>query len=361
MGLKHPVSEVISFSWKKTQAILFPFELKRWVKILFIVWLAGHAAGLGSGNNISKQLRPRPKRSETAVVQPRAQNQLQIEKTNPLTFLTTSQTGNPPSLPATKKIANPSVKTAVFLLGPAVLGLMLFFLWLSTRFDFVLLDLVVRRDISIKEAFQKYKSQGNSYFKWLILFFMIGFGLTALLISGAAFVRPLWGLFVFLVLVFVVAMITVGTLIGDFVLPVMYQDNIRVGEALKKFLSLKPCASSIALYLLVKVGLGIASGLIIFLAGFLLSLGVIVVGLLIMIFGSFLVSTMAVLKPILVITGVLLLTVTIFCIIILWGLMTLPIPIFFRVFALAYLGQLIQGYNLLGFSSFSPSAEIPRD
>src|SRR3989338_10233114 len=41
------ISSLLSFSWNKTKELLFPFNFKRWLKILFIVWLAGQVGGGG--------------------------------------------------------------------------------------------------------------------------------------------------------------------------------------------------------------------------------------------------------------------------------------------------------------------------
>lgn len=237
----------------------------------------------------------------------------------------------------------------LFVLIPILLALSLFFMWLSARFHFIFLELVTLRDMSIGEAFRKYKMQGNSLFLWSLGFMAVFLAGSLLCFLPALLFRSAAWLFfsVPLFLVFLMAVAVAGVLVFDFVTPMMYRDGIRTMEAFKKFLSLKPNIGSLFLYFLIKMGLGILGFLIallvIFGAGLLVLLGALLLALI----GAGLAAMVPFLKSFLLVLGAVFLVFSILALIVLFGLATLPIPIFFRVFSLGFLTRLIPEYNLL--------------
>lgn len=252
---------------------------------------------------------------------------------------------------------SPAAVVAIILI---VIPIALFFGWLSARFNFIFLDLLVNRDVKIGESFRAHKMLGNSYFLWSLAFSLIVIGVLAVLALLFAFAATMAKILLFLIVpVFVLlflGLIVIGISIIDFVLPIMYQDKIKTMAACRKFLALKPSWRQLGLYLLLKIGLGIAAGIISFIVAIIVVLGAVIAGFIIGIPGGLLAGAVPFLKPLLIGAGILLLVTGILVLILLIGLVTLPIPIFFRSLALSYLYRLFPDYNLLGFSASESSS-----
>lgn len=361
MNPEASVSSLIRFSWDKTKAILFPFKLKRWLRILVIVWLSGHAAGAGGNLNVPRQTKPQQEQTQaqTSTQSPaQAQDQAQGEKENE-----GSETAGIPQTGPRQIVATPALPTRVppvffVIIIPLVIFLVLLFLWLSARFSFIFLDLMVRGEPSIKEGFRTFRSLGNSFFRWSLGFAAIGIcGLLIPVLIGAAlwsFAKWLLFLLIPLTFLFVLAFVLIGVLTGDFVLPIMYRDGVGTMAGWKRFLSLRPAFGQIALYLLIIIGLGIAAGILALIAAIAIGIVAVLIGLVIALPGALMVNAVPFLKPILIVLGVLAAIALIVFLILLMGLLTLPIPIFFRAFALSYLVRFGGQYNLLGYPFSGP-------
>ena len=109
------------------------------------------------------------------------------------------------------------------------------------------------------------------------------------------------------------------------------------------------------IYLLLKLGFGIVAGIITSIVVVIAGIVGLIVGLLFMVPGAFIAKAIPLFQPLLIGMGVGVLFVGILALVILVGLVTLPIPIFFKAFALTYLVRLIPEYNLLKF--FPPSSD----
>ena len=350
----------MSFAWQKTKEILFPFEPKRWLKIFLVVWLAGHAAGLGGNLNTPRRNQPAPATDQTVRTAPNAPQGFQglqraTGQPNRQGVFSEPQTQDRSAGEQALENIPPELRTWISILFilfiVVVLPIALFFAWLSARFNFIFLELITQRDVRVKEAFRKYKRLGNSYFKW-----MVGFGLSSMvgLLSGAALIAfSVWAAKWFLLIIIPFLIFLIGVLgiimmlVHDFVLPMMYQDGSQILETVKKFISSKPSWKDLIVYALLKLGFGILSGLLVLFVSFLVGAGALLVGLLIGFAGSFLAGILSFLKPLFFLAGILLFLLTIFIVIILIGLITLPIPVFFRTLALAYFPRIIKSYNLL--------------
>jgi hypothetical protein len=361
---------LLSFSWAKTKELLFPFHFKRWIKILFIVWLSGHAAGLGGGGNFParRQVAP-PAEQEQAepVQQPPAQvGQTGVEEGQEFQGIPAgeqqeaNQSPHPNPLPEGEgrgEGQQPPLSPAVIVLIMLIaIPLALFFAWLSARFNFIFLDLLINRDVKIGESFRTHKTIGNSYFLWSLVFGLTAISIFLIFALLAALAKVLlWFVIPLFILAFLVFVIS-GISIIDFVLPAMYQDQIKTMEACKKLLSLKPNWGQIGLYILIKIGLGIVAAIIAFVVVLIVGLAILITGLIIGIPAGLIASAIPFLKPVFVGLGFLALAAGILALILLVGLLTLPIPIFFRVFALSYLFRLFPDYNLLGVNPSESSS-----
>lgn len=338
---------------------------------MVIVWLAGHSAGLGGNYRFPQQPKPNPQQSQEKQVQLVNQG----TPKQPSVQGETSLSGDPTASEQKVAIAptplsvktssdfklSPSAIVAILIATPFVIALALFFGWLSARFNFVFIDLLVRRDIRIRESFRTYKTFGNSYFLWSLGFTLIAIlvlGLSILgIIFSAAKAKALLLLFVPLALFALLAALVVVLLVSDFVLPMMYRESsLNTMEGLKKFFSFRAGIGRIAFYFLIKIGLGILAGIFALVIALVIGIAAFVIGLLIALLGSLLLGVLPILKPILIAVGIIGITVGVLAIIILLSFATLPISIFFGTFTLSYLARLIPTYNLLNSPSSSSNA-----
>jgi hypothetical protein len=144
-------------------------------------------------------------------------------------------------------------------IGAGILGVMvvlavvvLFFilLWLSSRFELVFLDNVVRNEGAVRAPWTRFAARGNSLFLWRFFFFLIvlilagGVVVTGVIVTGvaagvgldevswvaiAAFVAILFGLVV-------LPAAYVNLFLGSFVVPIMYRFDVSTSEAWRRFL-----------------------------------------------------------------------------------------------------------------------------
>jgi len=389
---------MIEFSWVKSREILFPFHFKRWFMILIIVSFAGAGIQGISANFNAPAKSPRPSSVSGKGATPKMPSRIlqqKMEKMPPVSQVDTRPVSGI-SGPSTEQIQAPAgqgrspfsisqdaeriaklrtkserskskvnpvlgvlVVSGVIFLG---LGFTAFFLWLSSRFNFVLLDALVSKEATIREPFKKHKEAGNSYFVWLLAF--VGIGLAALLLAGIVAVlsvgitkwQPVLGIPVMVLaglfaLAVVLAMIFAGIVMRDFVLPVMYREKIPAMDAMNKFLEADTFAfGKVFQYLLVVLGLWILAAIAQSIVGILIALGGVIAGGIVAIPGVLLLKALPFLKLPLIIIGVLLAVALILAVMTVIGMIMLPVAIFFRVFALAYLTRLYPECDLLEFS-----------
>jgi hypothetical protein len=238
--------------------------------------------------------------------------------------------------------------------------IILLWMWVGANFSFVFIDSIMRNDASLRIPFHRNKPQGNSYFKWNIVFssvVLLTFGviilhLIARLVKVGIFaakppintaqILPMVlryvpvllaaGIFFYLIAIFTI----------DFVLPVMYKRKINILKAWGIFFGIaKRNIGEILLYLLIKIGLSI---LALIAAVILTIIGIIaflLIGGLLYLLGWFVYN----MTPNTAKT-----TVLIFLILagipalgflgLLFSLLFLPIPIFFRIFPIYVLGSI---------------------
>ncbi|MFA5159186.1 MAG: hypothetical protein WC484_01620 [Candidatus Omnitrophota bacterium] len=395
------IRNMIVFSWAKSREILFPFNFKRWFKILIIVWLAGVAIQ-GFSANFKAFTKPAgplfvPQKITTPKFSPRmlpqrvakmlqassvgippsagtpslSTKQVQVPPQRGIKSLSFSPNANPVMKLMTKtehlKRKTSPVVSALIMAGMIVLGagfvaLALFFLWLSSRFNFVLLDAIVTRKPAIREAFKKHKEAGNSYFRWILAFLgimlvifllvgLIGLGLLGIA-KGHVALSVALGIFAGLLLpVILLGMIFFGIVMRDFVLPVMYCEKIPALSAMNKFLEADTFAfGKVFQYLFVIFGFWILAIIIQGIVGILAVVAGVIAGGIVAIPGIVLLKALPLLKLPLIILGSLVAIALVLVAIVVTGMVMLPVAIFFRVFALAYLTRLYPECDLLGFS-----------
>jgi len=358
---------MIGFSWKTSREMLFPFHFNRWFKILVIVWLA--AAGVqGCASNFKMPPKTR-KISIPSILQasvsrgvfsPGAKKEtggaVRDERISPVP--------QPPdtlaALFAPPKAGHPGAAWVLAAGGVLlVAGLGLLFVWLSCRFNFVLLDVLVTRSVSIREPFRQNKETGNSYFKWSLAFLAIGFGMivcaglaTAFLVGllkGQVGLRILIGvgggsvtLALFLLMIFT------GMVARDFVSPIMYREKISAKEAWGRFLRAETFyVQAIVKYFFVMMGLGLVASVLQSVVSVVIVLVGLVAGGVLAVPGIILIKIIPLIKIPLMVLGAGLGLGLILAAIVVIGMVLLPVSVFFRMFALTYVTRLYPDCDLL--------------
>jgi hypothetical protein len=371
---KPSVSNILHFSWSKTKELLLPFEFKRWIKIFVIVMLAGSGGGNFNGGNFNPPGQT-PETQEEVTQAPATQSTAQSPLQDQLSQLppqghalddvqgipqqaAQARSGQDTIVPQGLDEGNQSpfnldqvpMPLLVFVIVLLIfLGIL--WMWLSSRFNFILLDFMKTRELSIRKSFSERRTLGNSYFKWSLGFLALTIGIGFLLMIPIVIGPALLIVSIPLVTVLGVVAAVIGTCVPDFVLPIMYQDQRLCMDSCKRFLSLKPGIGPIALYLLLKIGLGIAAAIVSMIVALLIFLAILIVGLMIGLLGNGLIAMIPALKGLLTVLGVIFLILGTLCALIAIGVATLPIPIFFRALSITYLVRLLPDYNLFGFSS----------
>ena len=257
------VTDPLPAAFARMKYILFsPFDFPKWLTLGFCAFLTALSGGGGSGGGGSHfnvgGINPSGLRSSMASSMP-------AEATNWVSG----------------HIALIVLFAAIVFLF--IIGFMLLFLWLSSRGEFMFLDGVVRNQGAVVEPWRRFRILGNSLFLFrfilgvaMLILIVVILGLCALgawssLRSGAFGPGALAAL-----LVFTLTMLPLGIafavfimLVHDFVVPIMYRRNVLVLEALGLFWReiLAGHAGVMGLYVLMRIVLGIATGIVIFVGG----------------------------------------------------------------------------------------------
>ncbi len=170
--------------------------------------------------------------------------------------------------------------------GLIVVGILAFFilgfifLYISSVFRFILFDSVLRRQCSISEGWRKWRRAGGRFFLWQIvfqmavwLFLLIMIGLPLALAFAAGWMtdlrqhiaRLIVGVILLVCLfgVFAIAAAVVQVLAKDFLVPLMALENLDFADAWHRLLAmLRLEKGRYAVYLLLKLVLSIAAGIL---------------------------------------------------------------------------------------------------
>lgn len=248
----------------------------------------------------------------------------------------------------------------ILLAALAVVILIFLLLYVHSVFRFILFDSVLTGRCRIRESWRRHQDHGAWYFVWLILYELLMMAALFLLVGlpvlglwrGGAFSHPgehivllvfsIFFMIIFFLAFFLVAW-TIGTVVKDFLVPIMALEDLSVVEAWRVYKPiLQQAKASAAGYLgmkiLLAIGLGILVGIISLFILFLLLVPTVGFGLLI-------VGIMATGK-LGVVIGILLAIVggTIFIGLMFFasGMLSVPLAVFFQSYALYYVGSRYQ-------------------
>jgi len=240
-GLQADVSAVsgrISFgdpakrAWDRMHAMLFrPVNLGKWFALGFSAWLAtlGEQGGGGGGFNAGSA---------------KWQEKMQEYAGDPARLLEEA-----------RQFMQAHLLLIVSLVGLATLvsvALGLVFLWIRSRGKFMFLDNVVNDRTEIAGPWRTFRQHGNSLCLWRFIYGLICVAVAGLLVGAAAvsFILPLLhgaspavlavpiALNVGAWIVLAVVAGYISRYLEDFVIPIMYNDNLRATEAWTRFLVL---------------------------------------------------------------------------------------------------------------------------
>jgi hypothetical protein len=210
-------------AWNRMKIALFkPFDLNKWFLLGFTAFLAGLADW--HNGTVGSRWSDRGSFREFFDFPNRAWQWL---NSHPLLFM------------------------AIVFGAMIIMAVLVIILWLSSRGSFLFLDNVVRDKAEISVPWKRFKTLGNSLFVWRLVFGLIGLSLSILFsviffITAAHYFEdrgdfPLpiilavgMALF-FLLIVIIIAYIFL--FLRDFVVPIMYKNNIKTAPAWHMFLS----------------------------------------------------------------------------------------------------------------------------
>jgi hypothetical protein len=262
--------DAVSPAFGRMSKMLFnPFRFRTWLKIGFIGWLAGAiaAANFNSFNFGTPSRDGFPTQSSDAL-----------------------------GRKISEAIGNFHISTYLGIIVCVVLlfvAVSLVFLYLFSRFRFILFDTIINKQAIIRRGWHQYGSQAGRYFIFWIVYTLLSWVALGLIVGvpfwhaykSGAFRGDdaLWALFAVIgsvvlgLLLFALVSAIVRTFAQDFLVPFMVLDDLGIGDgfaAIRQMVAREPGAW--AGYLLMKLVLAIAAGIalwiVLFITGLLLCL-----------------------------------------------------------------------------------------
>ncbi len=265
---ERPVRASVSEAITKTAQILFkPFSWRKWVKLIFIGWLAGALSGGMNYSGWDKPLKPsKPAVQQTAPasttqqatvaspsepdVQEKAKQELAKQYEKKYWFensLLKSSQAEKKTMPAwyLAAVVWPIIITIVLL----ILALMWFFMWLSSRFFFAWYHAVKTDEVVIGASFSRYAESADSLMLFYIsatalslcyfgaILFPAGYAIFQVyrisphLMTNAFFLMSNFWPFIALAVFSTIILMIIYTLVADFIGPIMAEEKVYFMEA----------------------------------------------------------------------------------------------------------------------------------
>ncbi|MFH1406544.1 MAG: hypothetical protein ABIH01_00860 [Candidatus Omnitrophota bacterium] len=355
MVMERGFRQLIDESINRTKEICFrPISVKKWIWLTIIAMLAGQTIG-GCNLNIPTSFRRAAIEQESR--QPTAQVVLCAEKT---------AIPSQPPVPLAKRLT-PVIIVMFLFLGAC--GIFAFFLWiwLYSRFNFIFVNAVVNNNASVKQPFLENKTQGNSLFIWEALVssgFLILLGVLVINAIAALNKAGLLGqgnetdylkLIAILlpsltmVITLVVMAMLMDFLLRDFLVPIMYKAKVGIIGGWRRFFSVFGRNKwNLFCYCIVKFGLGIVAAIISAVCAVMIALVVLIP---IIIAGLILVFVYRLMGPggkiIFILCGMFFGIPLALALVFFFNALFIPIPVFFRVFSIKFLGSIDKSYELI--------------
>ena len=250
-----PISAVdcIRPAYEHTKQQLFaPFRMGQWWRLALVGLLAGELSsggGCPSGGNF------RPPAPD-------------------------SGSRRPPGIPNIDPHKLAQYLGLIIIAAVAIFILYVLFLYLSSIFRFILYESIVRKRCTIGESWDRWQRAGRRYFLWQIvflistgIFFLFMVGVPTVFAAAAGWLANpkshvvglvLGGIFLALCfLLFVMVVGVVHVMAKDFLVPVMALEDLDFAEGWHRVFQIaSPEKGNYAVYILLKIGLAIASAII---------------------------------------------------------------------------------------------------
>jgi hypothetical protein len=255
-----------------------------------------------------------------------------------------------------------------------VMVLSFIFLYLNSLFRFILFDAVLQRECSIRAGWQKWRRAGGRFFLWQIVFqisvwiffaVLVGVPLALSFAAGwATDIRHHIGRLIVgvifgaaLLLAFVVTAVVVQVMAKDFLVPIMALEGVDFADAWRRLLEVvRREQGRFAIYLLLKLVLSIAAGILFTIIAIVPALFVVLPGVAMVLAGKaaglgWNVSTIS----LAIILGTMLVLLLIYLI----ALVSVPATVFFPAFALYFFAARYPNLNLLLNPDPAPIPHLP--
>lgn len=237
-----------------------PFRLSTWLKMGFIGLLGGGVARFSSNMNFRGPMFPPQGPRDRFPDDPFAEFQRMLHSIH---------------------LADYAHLIMTVLIVGAVISLV--FLYLFCRFRFVLFDSVITTQPAVGRGWRLYASQANRYFGFWLVFWLVNFGVIALIVgvpiwhaykngalSGDGSLLVLFKLLTSIALAVMAASIVfaiISTLMKDFIMPIMALDDLSLGDAwsaLWRVIVSEPgaWAGYLGMKLVLTIGAGIALAIV---------------------------------------------------------------------------------------------------
>lgn len=373
------IMDLITQSIQRTKWILVdPFDVKKWLKLIWIGMLAGALMGGGfpggyfrlPGN--APESKPEATQAAPDITSDKEDHVVVLKK--PKSFKDEVKDAY---LKGLNRISGQTNANKMVIFGAVLLipiGLQLLIMWVHARFRFVWLHAVIHNKTDIALPFRSYRKQGDSFFKlslvvFVILLVLVGvfvwwmISLTAELVSvkmsfslGVNLFRGLVGI----VSVFIAALIFFNiwyVFVEHFVMPMMIQNDSTYLPAWDKFSDLyKEMRREFWVFLVVMMAMGFVCSMIegvitfvLIIAGIILAAVIYGIGFLIF---FVLLKSKFVFIGFAVGAGIPL----VFALIVMMFAVMVPFAVFFRNFSLYFLSSLNAGYSPLQLDRFKGEA-----
>lgn len=365
-----PCVDAFQEALDNTKRVLFnPFEARKWSKLTLVYLLAGGSGGGGGGGGGGTGSSGGSHHSGNSISGLQHGWQDLLNNINNLS-------GNASGAPGTQQML--AIAMTVVLVGILALFVLLLMFVVSV-FHFIFIECILSNRVSVLEYFSKYRRAGTSYFLW-----SLGFMVLVLTIVGVTIVLPavlvypflkgtplslmvlaVIGWVLILVAIFAVV-IAISVLTRDLALPIMIKNNISILPAWQLlFPRLQNSPLQAGLFLLIKMGFGVAVAILSFFA---LLASLLVCGVIFGIPAGIVYVAALALKvtasPILMLIGIIWLVAAIIALIFLIAAIMLPTGVFERSYNVSFLGRLEPEFALLphapahpqGGPDYSPAA-----
>jgi hypothetical protein len=266
------VTDPLDPAIKKTRSILFePFNATKWFALGFCAWLANLASAGGSHFSILNYTR-----GFGGIGTPGGNNP------------GTPNFGTPNTNPF-NDVLNWILSNAVIVVGIAValfiliVALGLLFSWLGSHGQFMFLDGIVKNTGAVKEPWHEFQREGNSLFKFKVIYGLISLFFFIVLAGGCFLLAwsdissktfgalSVTAFIVFAVpsFLFLLVALFIGFLLNNFIVPTMYKRRINVLDAFHIVRNtFMPHKATLGLYFLFQIVLGIGIGIAAMMATF---------------------------------------------------------------------------------------------